>query len=132
MGGEVTLKLPFILGHMEDVDDNGDGQPTASTTNNVIEEEECETIPLFAKSANGCTAAKESRADPLLPDRNRADVTVDSIVAVDDTPNEERHIARGNLSQLSHSINDDDAADDEDEQRRQINVITAQIHTSAI
>lgn len=148
MGGEVSLKLPFILGHVDDDDDDADkldGQPVSSIPHNTTQiiEEEC------GQDEGNCLSPLvqeqlDSRVVTLLSTPNKKDGQskndCDNIVSFENDDTDEAVVIENKLK-ITHmaSTSGDNASDTEtidnhdhhivvETDENSVNIITAQIH----
>lgn len=133
MGGEVTLKLPFILGHIDDglVDNQG--------RDDAIEEKKLKNDQgdVTSKSKNASTSIEEINSC-----KNDDDTGANGIKTIEKCRNENGvsiDVVVEDLSDRKNDTKDVEASqsatskkNNYSETERNINVVTAQIHSSAI
>lgn len=145
MGGEVTLKLPFILGHIDDsLEDNRDHDDAIvekklvnkNDKDDDDEEEVCSKPKVNVEQSTSigdvnsckknCRNDDESGANGVKrieKCRNENGLSIDVIVEdMSDRKNEPKNVLECSTRTRS----------DGNETERNINVVTAQIHSSAI
>lgn len=147
MGGEVTLKLPFILGHIDDsLDDNQDHDEAIvvqklDNKTDIADDNDDEVISKPNITVESTSAGEENISKKHC--RNDDETGANGIKTIEKCRNENGlsiDVIVEDLSDKKNEIKNVDASEctttrarsNCNEIERNINVVTAQIHSSAI
>lgn len=157
MGGEVTLKLPFILGHIDDsLDDNQDHDDVEKKLDNKIDsnaivsvatagtctttdDDDVNSKATIGSMSLGDVNSGRKKCDDVVTEtgangiekcRNENGLSID--VIVEDLSDRKNDVNNGSTVVVGSSTSQQPLQNYSNDNERNINVVTAQIHSSAV